>query len=372
MGNFVSVRIQHSKNFNSNHDLRLRKNEKFIDHSKSHLNKIIATDHNVELESPKPFFRNLLARLKRSIKNFSNSEAGRKWQDNSPNFIRGIISFGTVAAENGKLDDKEQLDSCATDFINKFRQKHDLRDDALVYLTRHEDEQTTHYHFELLQQKKNGKSARRDFNNVPYSKEERKNDPSLKGWKVDKTAEIQDLAGLAFAPMGLERGIKKAVREEKTPDLNTDYVSPKEYRAKTEQERKLVLQAKTALAKKIVKVNSINEEKVKKLEKRFFTYLKRAVNHINLNQEQAQKNIALLGKNISDFEKLGLVVSVSEMVDQLPEKEKTTEMMKVLRAVEKDIEDKKNQPLPPKNKSSKFDKNGTKKKIKIDEEDDEK
>ena len=238
MGNFVSVRIKHNKNTGHNHDLRLRKNDKFIDHSKSHLNQVIASDHNVENSSNNNFFKNLLNRVKRSIQKLSKDEAGKKWYSNSPNFIQGVITFGVEAKETGKLDDKEKLDACATDFVNKFREEHDLRADALIYLTRHEDETTTHYHFELMQQKKNGKSARRDFNNEPYTDEERKNDKSLKGWKVDKTAEIQDLAAESFKAIGLVRGIKKAVRLEETPDLNTNYVSPAEHRVEAERQTK--------------------------------------------------------------------------------------------------------------------------------------
>ncbi len=114
---------------------------------------------------------------------------GRKWQSNSCHFIDGILTFSSEA----DLSDKAALDKCALDTMGALIKKHELREDALIEMVRHEDETRPHYHFLLLNQRLNMTSARRSFDR-------------------DACVELQDLAGKQFASMEIHRGTPKQER----------------------------------------------------------------------------------------------------------------------------------------------------------------
>jgi len=117
---------------------------------------------------------------------------GRKWQSNSCHFIDGVLTFSSSA----DLSDKAMLDQCALSTMDEIIKKHELREDALIEMVRHEDETRTHYHFMLKNQRLNTTSARRSFDRVACS-------------------ELQDLAGAAFACMDIHRGTPKQERIDK-------------------------------------------------------------------------------------------------------------------------------------------------------------
>lgn len=185
MGVFVvklSVRIEGTRDYSGqySHDFRVGPQPSYINASISASNVTLMKD----LKSA--------SQLIRGIDIISEKLNKRKYQKNSPYFYDGIITFDK---EFGKVQNgfnKKALDECAKDFVERFCEKYNI--DPL-YLIRHEDETTTHYHFKTTaMDQSTGKSIARDLNN-----------------RTAKSA-LQDLAGSSFAEVGIERGISRMQR----------------------------------------------------------------------------------------------------------------------------------------------------------------
>lgn len=166
----------------------------YVDASKSDQNNALATrpevgisDRLCNITKHQMTIKQISDEIDEQTKNFSKSK--RKRQKNTAPFIDGVLTFSSDA----DLTNKTELDKCALNAMNAIIKKHSLLDDALIDLTRHEDESRTHYHFMLKNQSKDFLSVRRAFNR-------------------DACSTLQDIAGDAFKSLGIERGIEKEVR----------------------------------------------------------------------------------------------------------------------------------------------------------------
>lgn len=154
-----------------------RSSPDYVDSSKTHLNKQLFKSTQT------------LPEIDRELKSQTKKTTGRKRQKNTDSFIDGIITF----SKDADLKNKTQLDECAKSALEKIIAQNKLVPDALVDLTRHEDESRTHYHFMLKNQTTEHKSARRSFDKFACEK-------------------LQDTAGESFKQMGINRGVSKKTR----------------------------------------------------------------------------------------------------------------------------------------------------------------
>ena len=180
MNNVVSVRIDkinYSQTLGQlSHDIRkeipdyLRRDE---------INKIyIFKDEDRERATPLKFSKNdtsivddkyteinnNLDKVKKDIQDDYKKHHGKKLSHLTKEFITGVITFGvddalkairenelkenlsltTDEVENINSIDKSKLDKCAYDFLMQFAKQYGSKP---IYLVRHDDEKTTHYHF---------------------------------------------------------------------------------------------------------------------------------------------------------------------------------------------------------------------------------
>lgn len=178
----VSVRIRFVKSTQAtgslSHSMRTVKAPKYVDSERTHLNTCIAGSSSPNLK-----------KIATEIESFCKLQTGRKWQKNSQHFIDGILTF----SHDAKASDTFKLDMCAKGALQNIIQEYGLKDDALIYLQRHDDEARRHYHFMLKNQRETGQSARRTFNPMALSK-------------------MQTIAGKSFSSLGIKRGKKKVDR----------------------------------------------------------------------------------------------------------------------------------------------------------------
>lgn len=184
MPGMVSVRVKGLRAPRSpgafGHDSRTGFVPKNIDQSRSHLNKVLIGDMTQESLDR--------ARQEQEIRiRIYTKKAPRK---DANYFISGVITFSKEArnAVNRHFPD-EQAQAFVGDFARRFKLK-------ILYLIRHSDESTTHYHFMTENVDNQGCAIGRKLNQKALS-------------------EIQDRAGEIFGKIGLTRGVKKKERLEK-------------------------------------------------------------------------------------------------------------------------------------------------------------
>lgn len=204
MNGTVIVRLEPVKTAgNITHDLDNERRPKYVDKTKSKLNKII---YGKEYTQSKQAFRDQQQSI---INHFNRSKTQqrkdyrllflspknsarerrniRNWQSHMNTHLSGFIGFGTDAQANDL--NREEMDKCAQEYVNDLCLRHNIE---ILYLVRHEDESTTHYHFLTT----NYDEARSQ---------------TLKLQRDDLRKE-QDAIGSAFQSMGLSRGIDKQKR----------------------------------------------------------------------------------------------------------------------------------------------------------------
>jgi hypothetical protein len=312
----VSVRIKFSDKGQYAHDFRLNPT-KNADPEKSDDNKLLLWNDTVEKTdftrgAKKSIFQILFKKLRASVKSIFEQKTGKKWRKNSKQYIHGVVSFSETVNKNINLNFAE-LDACAMEFIEEFSKKYNLRDDAIVYLVRHADEASPHYHFTLLNQDKNGNTLNKRFSPM-------------------ETSKLQDLAGESFSYMGIKRGIPKAERvaagDYNVVNQKLDYLRSN-LTPEIESKEKQLNSLESAILKRLEQNKTIqaNAKKYNQLSKNFKIYLHRAVNAENeekrkLNAERASKILYKL----EQFEGFG-EVSISDLAveNQTIETEQTIE-----------------------------------------------
>ena len=247
----VSVRLEKTRSFagQSAHDFRKGRQPSYVDESRSHLNRTLISPPD-------------MAQVIKDTERRSVEENHRKWQKNSPFFIDGIITFDKEYSANRNAISIDEMDKAAKRFVDDWCKDKGVEP---LYLVRHSDEATPHYHFKTTVMNVGGKSIARGLNR-------------------DAMRETQDLAGEAFKDLGFERGTdkyeklkaaggdwKKAnVVNRSVRQLHADL--PKELQAlqaKVEKNQRLHEQA-------TLKLKKAYGEKKAKIEKNISIYKKRA------------------------------------------------------------------------------------------------
>ena len=191
MPGMVSVRIKGLRSPQSRgafgHDSRTGYVPKNIDQSRTHLNTILIGDMTLESlsrsrEEQEVRIRNYTKRAPRKDANY---------------YISGIITFSKEARDdvNSRPPDEQ-----AKKFVEDMARSLNLK---ILYLIRHSDESTNHFHFMLENVDAEGRAKARTLNKKALS-------------------ETQDKAGEFFNQIGIKRGFKKKERLEKgEPYANT-------------------------------------------------------------------------------------------------------------------------------------------------------
>jgi hypothetical protein len=300
----LSVRIKFKNSGEYSHDFRL-KETKNADPSKKHLNKVIISQIDSPSSQNLGFFQRLFKILKSSVKSTYQEKTGKKWRKNSKQYITGVISFSDYANAH-KTQDLESLDKSAADFLKSFKEQYNLREDALVYLIRHSDEISQHYHFTVLNQDKDGNTLNKRINRT-------------------ETAKIQDLAGVSFGEMGIDRGISKVERIQagdfNVVNQNLD-VLRSNLRPELEQKQKQLKSLDLTITERLEQTARLNGniEKFKKLRKNFTVYLNRSVNVVN-DEDKKRKNKILAAKALSKIEKGFGRISIEDLEIKNPTEE---------------------------------------------------
>lgn len=156
------------------HDLR-RKIPGYVDQAK--------TWQNAVLDGGEPDIPASIASQGERVR----ARTGKKLRKDANLFLSGIVTFSRDARAqvNGSPPDAQ-----AKDFAEKFASENRVR---LLYLVRHSDETTTHYHFMTENISSEGESAKNKLS-----------PPVLSRW--------QDVAGEVFSQIGIGRGTKKSER----------------------------------------------------------------------------------------------------------------------------------------------------------------
>ena len=115
------------------------------------------------------------------------SRTGKKIRKDANLFLSGILTFSKDARSQVNESPPDQQ---AQEFSEKFASENRIK---LIYLVRHVDESTTHYHCLWENITRDGESAKNKLS-----------PPILSKW--------QDVAGQVFSPVGIGRGIPKSVR----------------------------------------------------------------------------------------------------------------------------------------------------------------
>lgn len=110
-------------------------------------------------------------------------------------FLGGILTFDKSARN---LVNQESPDALAEKFVNDLAAQYGVK---VIYLVRHSDESTNHFHFMLENIDEQGKAITNRLNRQTL-------------------ARLQDKAGEVFSEIGLSRGIKKIERLEKGEDYS--------------------------------------------------------------------------------------------------------------------------------------------------------
>lgn len=161
------------------HDSRTGFVPKNIDQSRSHLNKVLIGE--MTLKTMTKSQQEQSARIRAFTKRAPRKDANY--------YIAGIVTFSKEARNgvNGRPPDEQ-----AEKYVGDLAKSLDLK---ILYLVRHSDESTNHYHFMLENVDTEGRAKARTLNKKALS-------------------EIQDKAGEFFAQIGIKRGIKKKERLE--------------------------------------------------------------------------------------------------------------------------------------------------------------
>ena len=179
----VSVRVKGLRSPQSHgafgHDSRTGYIPKNVDRSRTHLNTVLIGD--MTLESLSRSREEQEVRIRNYTKKAPRKDANY--------YISGIIIFSKEARDdvNSRPPDEQ-----AKKFVEDLARSLNLK---ILYLIRHSDESTNHFHFMLENVDTEGRVIGQKFNKKALS-------------------ELQNKAGDAFGKIGIKRGIKKKERLE--------------------------------------------------------------------------------------------------------------------------------------------------------------
>lgn len=186
--NFVSVRVKPVKSGTRQlqHDTRER-SPQYVDQSRS-VDNVFILGSGVDIER--------LKALETEQRQAFESSVGRKLRKDGNMFVTGVLTFGGEGFQDKTSKNLDRLDARASEFVKDLCDKEGI---SPVYLVRHADEASPHYHFMTT-------NVRNDLSAGPAH--------STFSAGLDRTrlSELQDQAGAAFRDLGFDRGIKKVER----------------------------------------------------------------------------------------------------------------------------------------------------------------
>ena len=277
MSTFVSVRLKALKHGTKQlqHDFRIH-SPGYADPSK--------TPENVVLFGSDMTVEKLHERERAQIQHFEATH-NRAFRKDGNLTVSGVITFGGENFSEKTRENLPELDKKAKEFVEKLSAEHGVEP---IYLVRHADESTPHYHFQLENVK-----TRPDLDmGFPETPSKSTMSSELNRDALSKT---QDLAGSVFSDLGYERGIKKEIRLEAGEDYaSTVHKSVRHFHAELEPRMK-------DLSEKIEKQERLfneKQQKIQELESRLSSLKTK-----ELESAQKEKEIAAIEAKIEQSRK---------------------------------------------------------------------
>lgn len=301
MAGTVIVRLEPMKGSgNLTHDLGKRNELNYVDHTKSHLNmivigqpfqdskaifkrqqKFIIDDFNQSKESERQFLmpdfmdKDEYRKQRRNIRN---------WQSHMKSHRAGFIGFGHDAQANDL--NHENLDRCAQKYLEDFCERHNVE---VLYLVRHMDETTVHYHFVTT-----------NYNS------ELKQTLHL---KRDCLRKEQDRIGEAFSSMGLTRGMDKQERLKQTAKELKQPMQDGRYSAEVWKESNVIHRSVKQLHEDLPLEIAEKQKEADRIQ-----------SEIQKQQAKLEKNQKLIQKNESQLTRLNIQNASAEVKREKIEK----------------------------------------------------
>ena len=235
--NFVSVRVKPVKSGTRQlqHDTRER-SPQYVDQSRSADN-VFILGSGVDIER--------LKALELEQRQAFSAATGRKCRKDGNMFITGVLTFGGEGFQDKTQKNLDQLDARASDFVKALCDKESI---SPVYLVRHMDEASPHYHFMTT-------NVRNDLLTSP--------EHTTFSASLDRTrlSELQDQAGQAFKDIGFNRGIKKVERLKAGEDYSvTVHKSVRHFHSELEPRLR-------ETQEKIQELERVRDEKARQVER---------------------------------------------------------------------------------------------------------
>ncbi len=243
----VSTRIKsynkRNLTYQIHHDLRVVV-PNYVDKSKLDKNKYISLVSANSKQEIEDFIWQEWEKVKEDFKKNNN----RKMKSDAGIIIEGIITFSKEAREF--VNDErnwEELDRLAVEFVRELEKRWNTKG---IYVARHSDETTVHYHFAVM--------------NYDY-----KNHRTIRArLKKKDTSQLQDLVASVFGKLGFRRGkyLAQRLREEGENANIRNWGSVASIHQKMLEEIAQMEEKKKELEEKIEKYTKLIEKKEKQIE----------------------------------------------------------------------------------------------------------
>ncbi|WEJ61881.1 hypothetical protein [Thiomicrorhabdus lithotrophica] len=297
----VIVRLKGIKDEgNLTHDLGERNGLNYVDHTKSHLNmivigqpfaeskqkfkeqkKFIVNDFNQEKAQQRQFIMPDFLDEKEYVK---ERRKVRNWQSHMKSHLAGFIGFGHDAQANSL--DREKMDACAKEYVKTLCDRHGIE---LLYLIRHEDETTPHYHFLTT-------------NYNPATKHTIRLDRNL-------LRKEQDKIGESFSSMGLTRGLDKQERLKLAAEKLNQPMIDGRYSAEVWKESNVIHRSVKQLHEDLPLEIEDKKEEIQQIQAQ-----------ISKQQAKIEKNQKLIAKNEHTLLQLAIKEASSQVKQEKIEK----------------------------------------------------
>ncbi len=220
--------------------------------------------------------------------------------------IEGIITFSKESRDFVNNDQNwEELDKRAIEFVKNLEQ---IWNSKAIYVVRHSDETTTHYHYALM--------------NYDY-----KNHRTIRArLKKKDTSQLQDIVADVFSDLGFKRGKHLAQRIQEGDENTWNWGNVAQIHQRMLEEIELMRKEKEELENDISKYEELARKKKEKMQniqeelekkRREKEIIDEEIEEIEKKIEKAKKTLSTYEKRIIDKEE-----RLKELDDQISEREK--------------------------------------------------
>ena len=307
----VSTRIKsynkRNLTYQIHHDLRVVV-PNYVDKSKLDKNKYISLVSANSKQEIEDFIWQEWEKVKEDFKKNNN----RKMKSDAGIIIEGIITFSKEAREF--VNDErnwEELDRLSVKFVRELEKRWNTKG---IYVARHSDETTVHYHFAVM--------------NYDY-----KNHRTIRArLKKKDTSQLQDLVASVFGKLGFRRGkyLAQRLKEEGENANVRNWGSVASIHQKMLEEIAQMEEKKKELEEKIEKYTKLIEKKEKQIEdlQQTETEIKDKIQKLDrLKEEIEKKKIQKLSEEL----KIRNLLKTKEIITALKNVEKSRDMLKHLK-----------------------------------------